>query len=82
MKFIYSDALDMVDPGFDFIRDNHAPTRNPYWDDQFAHEIFDEPPYDGMLISRAIVGGTFEMGSTPRRRRAACGARAQGRSSG
>jgi queuine/archaeosine tRNA-ribosyltransferase len=62
MKFIYSDALDMVDPGFDFVRDSHAAKRNPYWDDQFAHEIFKTPPYDGMLISRAIVGGTFGSG--------------------
>ncbi len=62
MKFIYSDALDMVDPGFDFIRDSHASKRNPYWDDRFAHEIFESPPYDGMLISRAIVGGTFGNG--------------------
>lgn len=62
MRFIYSDSLDMVDPGFDFLRDNHAPGRNPYWSDVYAHQIFPRPPYDGMLISRAIVGGAFATG--------------------
>jgi hypothetical protein len=26
-------------------------------DDQYAHEVFSSPPYDGMLVSRAIVEG-------------------------
>jgi hypothetical protein len=62
MRFIYSDALDMVDPGFDFLRDDHAPGRSPYWGDVYAHQIYPTPPYDGMLISRAIVGGAFAGG--------------------
>jgi len=56
MKFIFSDSLDMVDPGFDFIEDRHAPNRRPYWDDAYPHELFQKPPYDGMLISKATVG--------------------------
>jgi Queuine tRNA-ribosyltransferase len=56
MKFIFSDCLDMVDPAFDFIEDRNSPTRRPYWDDAYPHELFVNPPYDGMLISKAIVG--------------------------
>ena len=56
MKFIFSDSLDMVDPDFDFIEDRNAPNRRPYWDDAFPHELFVNPPYDGMLVSKAIVG--------------------------
>ncbi len=56
MKFIFSDSLDMVDPCFDFIEDRNASNRRPYWDDVYPHEIFDSPPYDGMLISKATVG--------------------------
>lgn len=56
MKFIFSDSLDMVDPDFDFIEDRNAPNRRPYWDDVFPHELFVNPPYDGMLVSKAMVG--------------------------
>jgi hypothetical protein len=56
VKFIFSDSLDMVDPCFDFIEDRNASNRRPYWDDVYPHEIFDSPPYDGMLISKATVG--------------------------
>ncbi len=56
MKFIFSDSLDFVDPDFDFIEDRSSPSRRPYWDDAYPHELFESPPYDGMLVSKAIVG--------------------------
>ena len=56
MKFIFPDCLDYVDPGYDFKTDTFTPGRKPYWDDQFPHEFMDTPPYDGILVSRAIVG--------------------------
>lgn len=56
MKFVFADSMDYVDPNFDFIRDQTAATRRPYWDDQYPHEILGYAPYDGMLVSRAIVG--------------------------
>jgi len=56
MKFIFSDSMDMVDPLFDFNEDRHAPNRRAYWDDAYPHELFENPPYDGMLVSKATVG--------------------------
>ena len=56
MKFIFADCLDYVDPNFDFVTDTSPVGRRPYWDDMFPHEIMGEAPYDGILISRAIVG--------------------------
>ena len=56
MKFIYADSLDFVDPDYDFENDQHAPGREPYWGDQYPHEILGHAPYDGILVSRAIVG--------------------------
>ena len=56
MKFIFADCLDYVDPNYDFESDSSPPERKPYWDDQFPHEIMGTPPYDGILVSRAIVG--------------------------
>ena len=29
-------------------------------DDQYAHEVFSKPPYDGILVSKSIVDGTSE----------------------
>src|SRR5262245_11227857 len=56
VRYIYADSMDHVDPGYDFLADRPAPTRNPYWDDAFPHEIMGYAPYDGVLVSRGIVG--------------------------
>lgn len=45
---------DKVDPTFDFQADESAPGRDVSRD-VYAHEIFKTPPYDGILLSRAIV---------------------------
>jgi len=55
LKFLYSDTLDYVDPGYDFINDRNAPGRKRYWDDRYAHEIMDRAPYDGLLVSMSAV---------------------------
>lgn len=62
MKFIYADCLDYIDPGYDFISDRYAEGRQKYWDDQFAHEYMSHPPYDGILVSRGIVGDHLSKG--------------------
>lgn len=62
MKFIYADSVDQVDPSYDFSRDRHRPGRKPYWTDQYAHEYYKPPPYDGVLVSRGIVGDHFRKG--------------------
>ena len=56
MKFIFADSLDYVDPNFDFIGDRSPAERQPYWDDAYPHEILGYAPYDGVLVSRGIVG--------------------------
>jgi hypothetical protein len=56
MKFLFADSLDFVDPRYDFMRDRSPSDRELYWDDQYPHEILDAAPYDGILVSRAIVG--------------------------
>lgn len=62
MKFIYSDCLDYIDPGYDFIQDRNCEGREKYWDDMFAHEYMDRPPYDGILVSRGVVGDHLSKG--------------------
>ena len=56
MKFIFADSLDYVDPAFDFLADRSPAGRQPYWDDAYPHEILGYAPYDGVLVSRGIVG--------------------------
>ena len=56
MKFIFADSIDVVDPGYDMINDRNSPGRRPYWDDVYPHEILGHAPYDGILVSKGIVG--------------------------
>jgi hypothetical protein len=56
MKFIFADSLDMIDPGYDFVGDRHSAGRDGYWTDRYPHEVLDQVPYDGILVSRGIVG--------------------------
>src|SRR5262245_54534638 len=56
MKFIYADSMDLVDPTYDFIADRNGRDRSRYWDDLYPHELLGYAPYDGILVSRGIVG--------------------------
>lgn len=55
MKFLYSDTQDYVDPKYDFLSDSSPPGRERYWHDQYAHEIMDAAPYDGLLVSMSAI---------------------------
>ena len=57
MKFFFADNLDYVDPKYDFLTEDFRPNRRPQIDDHYAHESLNEPPYDGLLVSRNVVGG-------------------------
>jgi hypothetical protein len=57
MRFFFPDSQDFVDPGFDFEAETYSPGRIRQRDDQYAHEFFPDPPYDGLLVSKAIVEG-------------------------
>jgi hypothetical protein len=56
MRFIFADSLDYVDPAYDFIADRNGARRVVHRDDEFPHEFLERAPYDGMLVSRGIVG--------------------------
>jgi len=55
IQYYIPDWDDRVDPGYDFLTDTHTVGRNPYQDDRYAHEIYPDPPYDGLLLSRAVI---------------------------
>jgi hypothetical protein len=63
MKFFFPDAQDLVDPSFDFATEERSETRVRQRDDLYAHEVFSQAPYDGVLVSRSIVEGRGNDGS-------------------
>src|SRR4051812_30700775 len=58
MNFFFPDSHDLVDPSFDFKTEQRSQHRVRHQDAQYAHELFDESPYSGILVSKAIVDGT------------------------
>jgi hypothetical protein len=57
MKFFFPDSQDFVDESFDFATERRSSVRVRQRDDLYAHEIFSICPYDGMLVSKAVVDG-------------------------
>jgi len=55
MKFFFPDAHDLVDPTFDFTAERREFSGSRQQSQLYAHEVLDEPPYDGMLLSKAMI---------------------------
>jgi len=58
MKFYFPDSQDLVSPTYDFVHDEYSSLRVRQRDDLYAHEVLNAPPYDGILVSKAIVDGS------------------------
>jgi hypothetical protein len=58
MKFFFPDSQDQVDPSFEFESETRDEFRIRQRDDRYAHEVFARPPFDGILVSKAIVMGS------------------------
>jgi hypothetical protein len=56
MRFVFADSLDTIDPAYDFLADRNGVGRSIHRDDQYPHEFLEQAPYDGILVSRGIVG--------------------------
>lgn len=62
MRFVFADSIDTIDPLYDFKADRNGLGRLIHRDDQYPHEFLENAPYDGILISRAIVGDAASPG--------------------
>lgn len=63
MKFFLPNFEDMVDPEYDFVNERFSPRRKVngrFSHDWYAHQFFNEPIFDGMLVSKAIVTASME----------------------
>lgn len=62
MKYFFPDSQDQIDPRFDFLTEETYAHRVRQRDELYAHEVLSEPPYDGILVSKAIVDGLGSAG--------------------
>ena len=46
---------DLVDPDFDFENDIHSSGKGSWENEVYAHQMFEEPNYDGILISKIVA---------------------------
>jgi hypothetical protein len=56
MNFFLPESEDRVDPEYDFQTDKYAADRESgKLHDVYAHEIFEEPQYDGILVTKSNI---------------------------
>lgn len=55
MRYFIPDWDDLVDPGYDFETDIHTKGKVKYHGEVYAHQIYRELNYDGLLFSKSTV---------------------------
>jgi len=55
VKFFFPDSHDLVNPAFDFVTERKTYSGSRQQAYCYAHELLSDPPYDGMLLSKAVV---------------------------
>jgi hypothetical protein len=68
MRFFFPDSGDQVDPTFDFITEEPDRFVIQRRDARYAHEVLSLPPYNGLLVSKAVVDGHGAGGYTAAQR--------------
>lgn len=56
IKYFIPEWDDLVDPQYNFQTDTLTPKRDPLRDDVYAHQIYKNPNYDGILVSKTVIG--------------------------
>lgn len=55
IQYFIPDWDDLVDPDYDFITETHSGGKASWANEKYAHELYPQPNYDGLLVSRAVV---------------------------
>lgn len=55
LRYFIPDWDDRVDPHYDFVAERHAGGAPDWSNEAYAHQIYPEPAYDGILVSRATI---------------------------
>jgi len=54
-KFFMPEWDDLVDPDYDFASDIHSGGRGSWDNEVYAHQMYGDPNYDGLLISKVVA---------------------------
>jgi len=68
LKYFLPDWEDRLDPNFDFDNDKYSELHkeNPYEHDVYAHQLFREVPYDGILFSLSVFQSKISLNNSGR----------------
>lgn len=55
LRYFIPDWDDRVDPDYDFIKDERSNSRGSWVHDAYAHELYESPNYDGLLVSKIVA---------------------------
>jgi len=55
LRYFIPEWDDLVDPDFDFLTDTHSGDNCGWEHAVYAHQLYPEPNYDGLLMSRAVA---------------------------
>ncbi|PTX92240.1 queuine/other tRNA-ribosyltransferase [Verrucomicrobia bacterium LW23] len=66
MLFYFPDSVDVINPSYCFSEEEHELGRRRMISEAYPHEVYEHPPYDGMLVSKAIVDTRYTMAQRQR----------------
>ena len=66
IQFYFPDSVDVINPGYCFDEEEHDRKRRRIVSEAYPHEAYDQPPYDGMLVSKATVKTRYSMAQRQR----------------
>lgn len=55
LRYFIPEWDDLVDPDYNFLKDEHSSGGGDWSNEVYAHQMFPEPNYDGLLMSRAVA---------------------------
>ena len=55
LRYFIPEWDDLVDPDYNFLTDTHASGASDWSNETYAHQMFDSPNYDGLLMSRVVA---------------------------
>lgn len=55
LRYFIPEWDDLVDPDYDFQTDTHSCGTGDWSNEVYAHQMYPEPNYDGILVSRAVA---------------------------
>jgi hypothetical protein len=66
ISFYFPDSVDVINPSYCFSEEEHELGRRRTISEVYPHEVYEQPPYDGMLVSKAIVSTRYTMAQRQR----------------